>query len=190
MDQFNRDTYKKETLFQEFYHSCLGKIIILAVLALILFVIGVLTLPNNDKMMTATMDNIHECLQDNDSINNDNHDESFANVARTFAEADTTLTNQEMLKCFKKYNSIEIYDHTCYKTAYLHNARHPQGVRVGIGVFGMVLSTICFDDLVLDIAPVHGDYNKKLAPSPAFSDDDLGENPHLKPYHYKGNPDD
>ena len=60
---------------------------------------------------------------------------------------------------------------------------------MGIGVFGMVLSTIYFDDLVLDIAPVHGDYNKKLISTP-IGDEGLGENPHLKPYHYRGNPDD
>lgn len=189
MDQFNRDTYKKDTLFQEFYHSCLGKIIILAVAALILFVIAVLTVPSNKKMQTETMDNIHECLQDNDSIVGDNLDEGFANIPRTFSEADTLLTKEDVLKCFKKYNSLEIYDHTSYKTAYLHNARFPQGVRIAVGIFGIVISTVYFDDLVLDIAPVHGDYNKKLISNP-LGDEGLGENPHLKPYHYRGNPDD
>ena len=93
MDQFNRDTYKKETLFQEFYHSCLGKIIILAVILLILFVVGVMTVPSDKMVVRETMDNIHQCLQDNDSINNDELDEDFANISRTFSEADTTLTN-------------------------------------------------------------------------------------------------
>jgi hypothetical protein len=74
MDQFNRDTYKKETLFQEFYHSCLGKIIILAVILLILFVVGVMTVPSDKMVVRETMNNIHQCLQDNDSINNDELD--------------------------------------------------------------------------------------------------------------------
>ena len=190
MDQFNRDTYKKETLFQEFYHSCLGKIIILAAIALVLFVIAVLTLPNTQKVQMATMDNIHQCLQDNDSIQNDNLDEFFANFVRTFSEADTTLTNQEALKCFRKYNTIEVFDHTSYQTVRLHNARNPQGVRIAIGVFGLVIPTICFDDIVLDIGPVRGEYKEKLVPSIINNDEGLGENPHLKPYHYKGNPDD
>ena len=98
MDQFNRDTYKKETLFQEFYHSCLGKIIILAVILLILFVVGVMTVPSDKMVVRETMDNIHQCLQDNDSINNDELDEDFANISRTFSEADTTLTNPEILQ--------------------------------------------------------------------------------------------
>ena len=28
MEQFNQNTYKKPNLFQEFYHSCLGKVVI------------------------------------------------------------------------------------------------------------------------------------------------------------------
>lgn len=190
MDQFNRDTYKKETLFQEFYHSCLGKIIILAAIALVLFVIAVLTLPSDHRMQTEMMDNIHQCLQDNNGQMNDDLDESFANIVRTFTDADTTLTNQEMLKTFKEYNTVEVFDHTAYKTVRLHNARNPQGIRIGIGVFGIVISTLCYDDLVLDVAPAHGEYNKQLLAPPPITDEGLGENPHLKPYHYQGNPDD
>jgi hypothetical protein len=189
MDQFNRDTYKKETLFQEFYHSCLGKIIILAAIALILFIVAIITVPTEKKMLQATMDNIHQCLQDNDSINNDNLDEDFANVVRTYSEADTTLTNRELLKCFYEFNTLEVYDHTSFKTAYVRNTRHPQGVRVGIGVFGVVISTVNYEDLVLDLGPARGDYNERLVPPPA-QDEYFGDNPHLKPYHYKGNPDD
>ena len=43
MDQFNRDTYKRDTVFQEFYHSCMGKLIILGVILFILFIIGIMT---------------------------------------------------------------------------------------------------------------------------------------------------
>jgi hypothetical protein len=189
MDQFNRDTYKKETLFQEFYHSCLGKIIILAVILLILFVVGVMTVPSDKMVVRETMDNIHQCLQDNDSINNDELDEDFANISRTFSEADTTLTNPELLKYFRAYNTIAVYDHTAYKTAYLHNTRHPQGVRVGIAIFGKVISTVYYDDMVLDLGPARGDFNERLVPAPA-QDEYFGDNPHLKPYHYKGNPED
>jgi len=190
MDQFNRDTYKKETLFQEFYHSCLGKIIILAGIALVLFVIAVLTVPADQRMQVAMMDNIHQCLQDNNGPTNDNLDESFANIARTLTDADTTQTNLETLKAFREYNTLEVFDHTAYKTVRLHNARNPQGIRIGIGIFGLVISTLCFDDLVLDIGPAHGEYNKKLLDPAPITDDGLGENPHLKPYHYKGNPED
>ncbi len=189
MDQFNRNTYKKETLFQQFYHSCLGKIIIAFVVGLILFIIAVITVPGEEAMISETTDNIHQCLQANDSIKNDALDEAFLNISRTFSIADTTLTNKEVYAAYKQYNTMEIYSHPAFSSSYLRSALHPQGVRVGIGIFGIVISTVRYSDLVLDLGPARGDYNKKLMPEPV-PDDDLGDNPNLKPYHYKGNPDD
>ena len=189
MDQFNRDTYKKETLFQEFYHSCLGKIIILGAILLVLFVIAVITVPTDDTMRREAMDSVHQCLQDNDETSNDELEEDFANVSRTLSDADTTQTNHEMLKCFKAYNTLTIYDHTSYKTAYIFNTRNPQGARIGIGIFGMVISTVYYDDLVLDLGPARGDFNERLVPAPT-QDEYFGDNPHLKPYHYRDNPED
>jgi len=189
MEQFNRDTYKKETLFQEFYHSCLGKIIILVVIFLLLFIIGIITLPTTEVMRAEAMDNVHQCLQDNYEKQGDDIDEGFANVVRTFSRTDSTLTNKEVYKAFKRYNALEVYRHTAYGTVYLHNAYHPGGVRIGIGVFGMLISTIKYTDMVLNLGPARGKYNEKLIKD-NIPDFDLGDNPALKPYHYKGNPDD
>ncbi len=189
MDQFNKDTYKKKTLFQEFYHSCLGKIVILVVIFLVVFLIAVLTVPSDKTMHDMTLDNIHQCLQDNDSINNDEIDENFANIGRTFFETDTTKTKRDILKYLRAYNTLEVYSHSGYKTVYLHNARHPRGVRIAVGVFGIVISTIQYSDMVLDLGPARGKFNERLIEEPVI-DDGLGENPHLKPYHYQGNPED
>ena len=191
MDQFNRDTYKKDTIFQEFYHSCMGKIIILAGIAFILFLIGIITLPSESQIQAEVYDNIHQCLQDNENEKNDELDEDFANVVRTFTVADTTLTNRDALKWYKKYNTVAVYDHTSFATAYIHNTIYPQGVRVGIAVFGMVISTINYEDLILDVGPARGRFQEKLYPSSTSSDTTtFGENPHLNPYHYNGNPED
>ncbi|MCH5308076.1 MAG: hypothetical protein J1E37_08295 [Prevotella sp.] len=189
MEQFNKDTYKKETLLQEFFHSCLGKVIIVAAIAILLFIIAVLTVPSGEKMRAETIDNIHQCLQENDSLMNDDIDETFNNIVRTLSKADTTLTNPETLKAFYAYNTLTIDKHASYSAAILHNTRHPQGVCVGVGVFGVVISTVEYEDLVLELGPAHGDYLQRLVPPPAI-DEDFGENPHLKPYHYRGNPDD
>ncbi len=189
MEQFNRDTYKKETLFQEFYHSCLGKIIILIAIFFVLFIIAIFTVPTEQTMRDQTMNHIHACLQDNDGRTNDEIDEIFANVVRSYSEVDTTLTKREMLKYLRAYNTIEVYEHTGYKTVYLHNARHPQGVRISVGIFTMVISTLYYSDMVLDLGPARGDFNQKLIEVPT-NEPDFGENPHLKPYHYKGNPED
>ena len=190
MDQFNRNTYKKETLFQQFYHSCLGKVIILAVVGIILFIVAAMTVPTDEKMRFETNDNVHQCLQDNDSIKSDGIDEFFQNIGRTCSHADTTLTNREVYDAYKKYNKMEVYRHNIFATTYLRNTLNTQGVRVGIGVFGFVISTVRYTDLVLDIGPARGDYNKKLIPDVVIPDEYIGDNPNLKPYHYKGNPDD
>ncbi|MBQ9202968.1 MAG: hypothetical protein IJ155_01865 [Prevotella sp.] len=189
MDQFNRDTYKKETLMQEFYHSCLGKFIILAAAVLVLFVIGIFTQPSEQVMRDEAIDNVHQCLQDNYESRGDEVDEFFLNFVRTFTKADTTLTNKEVFNAFKRFNAVEVYQHTAFGSVYLHNAYNPGGTRIGIGVFGMLISTIRYDDMVLDLGPARGKYNEKLIKD-NIPELDLGENPMLKPYHYKGNPDD
>ena len=38
--------------------------------------------------------------------------------------------------------------------------------------------------------PVRGKYNERLIQDQVIPDTYLGDNPMLKPYHYKGNPDD
>jgi len=189
METFNRDVYKKETLLQQFYHSCLGKVIILLALGFILFILGVMNIPATEKMVKDTDDNVQQCLQDNDSTKNDNIDEFFCNIGRTFTTADTTLTNKEVYKAYRDFNHLEVYRHASFSTVYLRNYLYPQGVRVGIGIFGTVVSTVRYSDLVLDLGPVRGDYDQKLIQDVELPED-LGENPNLKPYHYKGNPDD
>lgn len=189
MDQFNKDTYKRETLFQEFYHSCLGKIIILAAVVIILLIVGIITQPSQKRMFEESLNHVHQCLQDNDSTANDELDEVFNNIVRTFSTADTMLTKPETMAFYRKYNTMHVYDHTTYSTCYLYNTVHPQGVRIGIGIFGVVISTIDFTDLVLDVGPARGEFNEKLMPTPNV-EESFGDNPHLVPYHYQGNPED
>ncbi|SNU03789.1 hypothetical protein SAMN06298211_103176 [Prevotellaceae bacterium MN60] len=190
MEQFNRDRYKKQSLLREFSNSCAGRLIIFAGILLVLYVVALATIPSNDKVMTETMDNIHECLQDNDSIKADELDETLSNISRTLMNADTTYTNPEMLKMFHKYNRLEVYRHPGYKTVHVINGLYPQGRRISIGVFGCVISTIHYTDLVLSTGAARGDYGKSLRVAPEDTPEiDLGENANVEPYHYQGNPD-
>ncbi|MDE5570999.1 MAG: hypothetical protein K2M96_05765 [Prevotella sp.] len=190
MEQFNKNTYKKQNLSQEFYHSCLGKVIILAVISLILTIIAALTVPTEEVTRIETEGNIRQCLQDNDSIKGDIIDEMVWNIARTFSEPDSTLDNKELLEACWKHNKIETYSHTLFTTAYVRNNTHPEGARVGIGIFGTVVSTVYYTDLVLNLGAVRGKYNQRLIQDVVVPDEYIGDNPNLKPYHYKGNPDD
>ena len=189
MDQFNSNTYKKKNAWQEFTHSCLGKIIILAVIAVILVVIAALSRPTDSMMEWQMNDNIHECLQASDSIKSDDIDDYVGNLGRIFTHADTTLTNPEQLETYKALNRLAIYSHPLYRTAHIINNLHPEGVRVGVGIFGIVIPTIKYSDLLMNTGAVRGDYGKRLIRD-AVPDDYTGENPNIQPYHYKGNPDD
>ena len=190
MDQFNSvnsDSYKKKNILQEFFHSCLGKIVIFLGVLLVLYIFAIITVPTKKMMLEEAFDNIQECLQDNDSIKADEIDEFINNISRTISGADTTKTNKEVLNTFLKYNTLIVYSHLGFKTVHIVNGIYPQGERIGIGLFQTVISTVNYNDLVVTTGAVRGDYNKQLN-APVEVPDSLytGENPNVQPYHYQG----
>jgi hypothetical protein len=190
MDQFNSvnsDSYKKKNILQEFFHSCLGKIVIFLGVLLVLYIFAIITVPTKNMMLEEAFDNIQECLQDNDSIKADEIDEFINNISRTISVADTTKTNKEVLNTFLKYNTLVVYSHLGFKTVHIVNGIYPQGERIGIGLFQTVISTVNYNDLVVTTGAVRGDYNKQLN-APVEVPDSLytGENPNVQPYHYQG----
>ena len=190
MDQFNSvnsDSYKKKNILQEFFHSCLGKIVIFLGVLLVLYIFAIITVPTKNMMLEEAFDNIQECLQDNDSIKADEIDEFINNISRTISVADTTKTNKEVLNTFLKYNTLIVYSHLGFKTVHIVNGIYPEGERIGIGLFQTVISTVNYNDLVVTTGAVRGDYNKQLN-APVEVPDSLytGENPNVQPYHYQG----
>ena len=190
MEQFNSNIYKKKTPWQEFSGSCLGKIVILAVFIGILVIVAAVSRPTESMMRWQMEDNIMQCLQDNDSIENDVIDDYVGNIGRIFSHADTTDLNKEQWATYQKLNRLEIYTHTFFRSARIINNIHPDGVRVGIGLFGIVIPTIKYSDLLMNTGAVRGDYNQRLIKDIVVPDEYVGENPNVQPYHYKGNPDD
>lgn len=189
MEQFNPSTYKKQTASQQFAGSCLGKVIIAVAAIVILMIIAAVSRPSDSMMWWQMNDNIHECLQASDSIESDAIDDYVGNMGRVFTHADTTETNKEMWATYQQLNRLEIYPHAFFKTARIINNTHPEGVRVGIGIFGVVFPTIKYSDLLMNTGAVRGDYGEKLIKNVAVPED-LGTNPNVQPFHYKGNPDD
>lgn len=189
MEQDARNSYRtQQSVAQEFYHSCLGKIVILAVILLVLFVIAVITVPSEKKMQHETMDNILECIHDNDSIKGDGIDDAVANFGRIFTVADSTDADKEVLEAFHKYNKLEIYRHSFYSTARLRNNLSAEGIRVGVGIFGIVIPTVKYSDIILFVSTIKN-YNKERLIEPPTQDEYVGENPNIKEYHYLGDPD-
>lgn len=178
-----------ESLGKAFMHSCLGKLVILGAFILVVFLIALMTKPTDQEMLDETYDNIMECIHENDSIKGDDIDDYIFNIGFTFSEIDSTLISEDVKVAFNKLNRIEAYRHTFFSTTYLFNNIHPAGVRVGVGVFGLVIPTIKYSDILLDAGPVHKGYDQRLAPQTIIKDTDLGTNPNIQEYHYQRNPD-
>lgn len=189
MEPTNRSTYKKQSMFSEFTNTCLGKIIVLAVIIVILLIVALFTVPSEEEMQTEMEDNIRECLQDNFEKRCDPVDEVFNNMRRPFTEADTTFNDKEILEIFNRNNRLEIYHHTLFSTARVSNNLHPEGLREGIGIFGIVIPFLNYDDFLMAEGNVRGKNHDRILPG-GVPEMDYGDNPMLKPYHYKGNPDD
>ena len=85
-----------------------------------------------------------QCLQENDSIQGDPIDDYVNNIGFIFTKADTTKIFPDLIKAYRDLNRMEIYHHSLYSTAYLFNNMHPEGVRIGVGVYGLVVPTLTF----------------------------------------------
>ena len=187
MPQIN---YKSDnTVKDAFMHSCLGKLVILAGILVFLCVIAYLTAPTQDEMASEMEDNVMQCLEENDSIKGDPIDDYVNNIGFVFTESETTKIYPDLIKAYRDLNRMEIYHHPLYSTAYLFNNMHPEGIRVGVGAFGLIVPTLAFKDLLLNVGPMHKGYNQKIIRSGVIPDNDLGSNPNIQEFHYKRNPD-
>jgi len=190
MDQTSNGGFKKnESPFQAFYHSCLGKLVIAGGILIILFIVALMTKPTQEEMEMEMVDNILQCIEANDSIQGDEIDDQVNNLNNMFSHADTAKINKDLLMSLKKNNRLEIYNHSFFRTAYILNNIYPEGVRVGVGMFGVVYPTVIYKDLLLNVGPMQKNYKDGVIRSTVVKPADLGTNPSLKPYHYEGDPD-
>ena len=168
-------TYHKQTAFEEFSHSCLGRLAILAVILFCVFLVALILRPSDSKMIWQTEDNIRECLLASDNIQSDIIDDYVGNIGRILTHADSAEVDAEQWAVFRKYNTLRIYSHPGYKTAYIHNNVHPEGVRVGIGIFGIVIPTVKYADMLLNTGTVRGEYGEQLIHKSGPADDNSAE---------------
>ncbi len=185
---YRADNFKqKESMGQAFYNSCLGQIVILVGIIIVLLIAAFFTVPSKKTMLIEATDDILECIESNDSIKGDMIDDYMGNIAHVFTKADTTKINKDLFEGLKKYNRIEIHDHTFFRTAYIHNNVHPEGVRVAWGAYGLVFPTVTYGDLLLYVGTMHGGYNKAIIKT-TVPDQDMGTI-NINEFHYKGDPD-
>ena len=107
MYQADRGTYKKETFAELFYHSCLGKLIIMAVIVAFGLLFANLSVPTGDDMIYNTADGISQCINENKLSKNDRIDDVVRNFTAIFTDSDSaSIINN--LKDFDKYNRLEV----------------------------------------------------------------------------------
>ena len=190
MYQADNTNYRtNESFFKEFTHSCLGRIIIAGVILLVALLVAYFTAPKESDMNLEMTDNIMQCLEVNSVEKGDAVDDYVHNLAFIFTTADTTMIPKDVIDAYYQYNRLESYRHTFYSTSYIHNNMHPEGTRIGVGIFGLIITTVLYRDILLDVGPVHKGYEQKLNQQVIVPDDDLGVNPNITEFHYKGDPD-
>lgn len=179
MYQQDRGLYRKnESLFSEFSHSCLGRLIFLIAILIVLAILAFFTNPSEQTMRQETVDNIRQCIETNDSINTDWIDDAINNVGYIFTDADSTVHN-EMMDLFNEHNRLEFYDHSLYSTVRLYNNFNVEGTLCGLGIFGIVIPTLNFNEFLLRTAPMRKDYNQPAVRNPYGEDTYMGESPDL-----------
>jgi hypothetical protein len=141
-------------------------------------VIAMLTRPTEEYMRAEMIDNIRQCIERPDSISTDAMDDAVNNFTYIFTEADTVV-NTELMASFKRYNRLEYYDHTFFSSMRVFNNFHIDGIRCAIGLFGIVIPTINFNDLLLRDGPIQTD-ESNFRPVEIIGDDVyFGETPDL-----------
>lgn len=176
MYQSDKTTYsRKESYSHMFLNSCIGRLIVLSGIIAALLFVAFFTVPSKEAMEMKITSSINECIEANYETKCDKIDDAVRNMTSLFTMADT-VTDSKNMEDFCKYNNIEIYHHSLYSTARIHNNLNMEGIRVGIGIFGIVIPTVTFSDMILRVGPVRKDYNQKIIRN-TYDDEDLGNNP-------------
>lgn len=179
MYQKDHGSYRnKESLLAEFQHSCLGRVVISAAILAVIAIIAIITCPSEETMYEEMNDNIHQCIEEKDSLAIDWIDDAINNVGYIFTTADTTI-NTGAMNDFKEHNNLVYHNHLFFSTMNLYNTFQVQGLRCGIGIFGLVIPTVNFNDFILKTGTMRKEYNQQIIRNVIADDDYMGENPDL-----------
>lgn len=80
---------------------------------------------------------------------------------------------------FKEHNNLVYHNHLFFSTMNLYNTFQVQGLRCGIGIFGLVIPTVNFNDFILKTGTMRKEYNQQIIRNVIADDDYMGENPDL-----------
>ena len=100
-------------MLEQFYHSCLGKLALAAAAVGVLALIAMLTIPSDEKISKETMDNVRECILQNDTIQSDQIDNTLSNVMRMFTSVPEEAFDRDLAKAIEKYNTLKSITTRC-----------------------------------------------------------------------------
>jgi hypothetical protein len=173
-----------KNMAHSFTHSCLGRFIIFAVIMCVILFFARLSVPSEQVMTEEIEDDIRQCILSHDSIRADWIDDAINNVGYIFTYADSAF-DVNTWKTFEKNNFLEVHKHTFFSTMYVRNNLSLKPIRIGFGIFNTVIPTLSYEDLLLNVGPMQKDYGKGLIRTIEYGSDYMGEQPHIKEYHYK-----
>ena len=153
MDQPDKKQFAKKSYVDLFLRSCLGRFINIGILTAIVLFVAKATVPSKAKMEAEMNDDIIQCIQECQAKFADGSDDLVRNTMSVFTHADS-IPDDDTMDTFRKHNRIVYYKHTFYHTAYLFNNVIPDGKRVGVGVFGLVIPSLDFSDFIMRMAPL------------------------------------
>ncbi|MGM9779080.1 MAG: hypothetical protein ACI3ZD_12240 [Prevotella sp.] len=177
--QTNKSEYHKETLAAEIKKSCLAKVIMLVAVILLFMLAAKLTIPSDEQMMYGTLDGVCQCIQDSHGVPGDKSDDIVRNGIATISHETDSAKKDTILADFKKFNRVEIYHHTFFSTAYIISNFNSRGARAAVGIFGLVIPTVNFNDFILRNGPIRKEYNQRIIKQTITSDTYMGDNPDL-----------
>ena len=180
MRQADRGTYEKDSYSKELGRSCLFKIFKLGGVIILLLIIAILTVPTEKRMKKGAFDAVVLCILGDLVGEQDRADDFARNMSSMVTRLDSTSNNIEQVVTFSKLNTMEVYNHLFYSTLYIHNSARPQGVRVAIGIFGLVIPTVGSNDFLLNIEPMQFEKKDRILGRPV----EPGEAPLSDPLDY------
>ena len=176
MQQTDRGQYKKhQPVVDLFLRSCLGKVIIIAAVTGIVLLAASTTVPSKAKMEQELTDDIGQCIEECQGNAADISDDFVRNAMSVLTHPDSIP--EQAMDIFWKHNRIEVYHHTFFSTAFLFNNAIPNGKRCAIGVFGMVIPMLKYNDFIMRMVPMRKDYNQRIIKNEFSIDSDAEQDP-------------
>lgn len=174
----HRGAYRRPSSINQFVHSGVGITVIIVAAIALLALLCMLTVPSDDYMQDKTANAIALCIKDNAKQRTDNVDDAVRNTEAIIATADTIDLRRAMNE-FTKYNRVEVFRHKLFATSWIFSNFHPEGRRAGIGILGIMVPVLHYDDFFLNPGPIRKEYNQPAIRTYNYGDDYMGSDPDL-----------